>query len=237
MNVWKAIRATLNARHWKALSRGVVPTIEHAAGLAGVVPATVIDIGANKGQFSAFARARWPLARIIAFEPLPGPSRRFRSVLGEGATLHNCALGNAEATLDIHIASREDSSSLLPIGNRQVEEFHTAEVATLKVPVRRLDSVLDKGSVDAPALLKIDVQGYEYEALQGCTGLLGLIEWFYVEVSFAELYEGQRLYPEVVELLDTLGFRPVREHNVQFGRSGGKIQADVLFARQPGANA
>jgi FkbM family methyltransferase len=232
MKLGKALTAALYPRYWKALSAAVVPTIEHGPGLAGVSPATVIDVGANKGQFTAFARARWPRARFFAFEPLPGPSRRFRAIFGDRVPLYNLALGREDATLEIHIASREDSSSLLPIGRLQVEEFHTAEVATLSVPVRRLDGVLGDGSVVAPALLKIDVQGFEHEVLEGCTGIADLIEWIYVEASFVELYQGQKLYGEVERLLASMGYDPVREHNVQLGKSGSKIQADILFARR-----
>jgi len=232
MNLRKAFKAALSPKYWAALAHGVVPTIEHGDGLAGVWPATVIDVGANKGQFTAFARARWPRAKFFAFEPLPKPSRRFRAIFGDAVSLHHVALGREESSLDIHIASREDSSSLLPIGDRQVEEFHTAEVATLTVPVRRLDEVLGGAAIVAPALLKIDVQGFEHEVLEGCSGVVDLIEWIYVEVSFVELYQRQKLYGEVEPLLASMGYAPVREHNVQFGKSGSKIQADVLFAKR-----
>jgi predicted RNA methylase len=46
--------------------------------------ATVIDIGANRGQF-ALAVRRWaPSARVVSFEPLPGPSSIFRKVFASG---------------------------------------------------------------------------------------------------------------------------------------------------------
>src|SRR3546814_11342573 len=94
----------------------VVPTIGHGTAFVGVEPAAVIDIGANKGQFCSFARARWPQAKLIAFEPLAGPAGRFRAIFGDSADLHNIALGNHEDELDLHIASSADSSSLLPLG-------------------------------------------------------------------------------------------------------------------------
>src|SRR4051812_13666923 len=66
----------------RGLLRGVGATIEHQ-GLEGwIYPKTVVDIGANKGQFSLFALEAFPGCRIFAFEPLPGPAARFRAVLG-----------------------------------------------------------------------------------------------------------------------------------------------------------
>src|SRR3546814_6434587 len=53
-----------------------------------------------------------------------------RSFFGDGADLHNIALGNHEDELDIHIASRDDSSSLLPLGEEQKRVFAMEEVST-----------------------------------------------------------------------------------------------------------
>jgi FkbM family methyltransferase len=231
MNFAKAFHAALNPQHWRALAHAVVPTIEHAPALAAVEPATVIDVGANKGQFSQFAASRWPKARILAFEPQPRPARKYRSVLGQRATLFGCALGAEEGRLDMHVASRDDSSSLLSLGDRQKSLFRMDEVATITVEVRRLDSVL-AGLVAAPALLKIDVQGYEFEVLQGLGELTDMIEWIYVETSFVELYSGQRLHHEVAALLGDLGYEQRLEHNATMDGSQ-KVQADILFRRRP----
>jgi len=51
------------------------------------------------------------------------------------------------------------------------------------------------------ALLKLDVQGFELAALQGCTDVLDRFEFVYVEVSFIELYVGQALASDVVAFL------------------------------------
>jgi FkbM family methyltransferase len=230
VNLGKAIRAATRPSYWPALARVVVPTIEHAPALCGVEPATVIDVGANKGQFSSFARVRWPAARIIAFEPLPGPAARYRKVLGDRARLFDCALGAEDGRSDMHIASRDDSSSLLALGDKQKSLFHMDQVATLPVEVRRLDRVL-AGMVDPPALLNIDVQGFEFEVLGGLGDLARAVEWIYVETSFVELYTGQRLHDEVAALLAELGYEQIIEHNVTMD-GDRKIQADFLFGKR-----
>src|SRR3546814_6948519 len=94
--------------------------------------------------------------------------------------------------------------SLLPLGEEQKRGFAMEEVSTLTVPVRRLDAVLDPASLPRPVLLKIDVQGFEYEVLEGLGALRDAIRWIFVEVSFVELYQGQRLSADVETLLQEL---------------------------------
>jgi len=234
VNFAKALRSALRPGWWPALARGVVPTIEHGPALAGIEPRAVIDVGANKGQFSSFAAARWPAAEIHAFEPLPGPAAKYRAVLGSRARLHDCALGSAAGVVEMHVASRADSSSLLALGDEQKAIFGMDEVGTLAVAVRRLDEIFAPGTLPAPALLKIDVQGFEYEVIEGIGALADAIEWVFVETSFVELYRGQRLHEEVADLLSRLGYDLAIEHNPTHDERGRKVQADVLFARRRG---
>ena len=229
MNFGKLLRASMRPAYWPALARGVVPTLEHAPVLAGINPATVIDVGANKGQFSTFAAVRWPAARLIAFEPLSEPAQRYRAVLGTRATLHACALGARRDRMTMHVATRADSSSLLELGELQKSTFGMEESATVTVDVRRLDDVIGADAA-GPALLKIDVQGYEYEVLEGLGELTARVEWVFVETSFVELYKGQRLFGDVADLLARLGYHQIREAN-QSVAADQKIQADILFAR------
>ncbi|MBO6609852.1 FkbM family methyltransferase [Altererythrobacter sp.] len=232
MNLGKAIRAALVPAYWKGLVRAVVPTTDHAKAFAELEFATVIDVGGNVGQFSLFASHRWPTALIHAFEPIPDQSDRFAAVHGNRVTLHRCALGEKEAKLPIHIASRKDSSSLLPLGNRQKTMFEMDEIGTIEVSVKRLDEVLDANQLPQPALLKIDVQGFEYEVLRGATRLLDHFSHIYVEVSFIELYEGQKLDSEITAMLNALGFMLSGQFNITRDPGGNLVQADLLFKNQ-----
>jgi FkbM family methyltransferase len=229
MNFGKAFRAALQPRYWPTMARVVVPSIEHDELLRRLRPATVIDVGANKGQFSSFARVCWREAAIFAFEPLPRAARRYRQVMGSRSRLFTCALGAEPAQLDLHVASRDDSSSLLSLGDEQKALFQMDEVGTIAVEVLRLDTVL-QDLVEPPALLKIDVQGSEYDVLCGLGSLADKVEWIYVETSFIELYEGQRLHGDVATLLRELGYEQIAEHNVTMD-GARKVQADVLFRR------
>jgi FkbM family methyltransferase len=222
----------------RGLRHRVAMTVEHRPALAGLAPASVLDIGANKGQFTLLARALFPQAPVVAFEPLPGPAARFRRLFASDplVRLVEAAVGPAEETRLMHLSARQDSSSLLPIGPRQVQIFpDTAESGRLAVSVAPLAALLPgllPGPLPAPALLKLDVQGFELAALEGCAGRLAEVGWVYVECSYQELYEGQALAAEVEAWLAARGFLLEGRHNLVSDGSGAPIQADLLFARR-----
>ena len=230
--IGKALSALAAPGYWPALARGVVPGVEHGSAFVGHDFATVLDVGANKGQFAAFARRRWPQARLICFEPLPGPRSRLVAILGTDAEVHAVALGNCEGEADMHLASREDSSSLLPLGDAQKLLFSMNEERVVSVPVRRLDTEITRDQLARPALLKIDVQGFEFETLQGAAGVLDAIDAVYVECSFLELYTGQKLAADVTEFLRGFGLIETGRFNL-CQHSGKDVQADLLFEREP----
>lgn len=212
-------RVLAGAEHRRVLARGLN---------------TVVDIGANRGQFALAARRWAPRARVIAFEPLPGPAEIFRRVfrVDGGVCLYQCAVGPAAARQVMHVSAREDSSSLLPISVEQTAMFPgTEEKSTVEVRVATLDEFVAPDDLIAPALLKLDVQGYELDALQGCEALLRGFEWVYCECSFVEFYTGQKLADDVVAWLAARGFRLEGTFNPARDRGGRTVQADFLFRR------
>lgn len=224
----KLLALSLTPAYWPALLKRVAPTVEHRKHLARHKFATVLDVGANKGQFAYFAATQWPRADLQCFEPLPQPASQLKNLLGNRITLHECALGAQAGSADMHVASRTDSSSLLALGETQKEMFQMDEVGRHTVPVQRLDTVISQ-PVHRPSLLKIDVQGFEYETLEGAAGILSDIDVVYVEASFVELYKGQRLADDVINLLQAHGFTLTATHNEQRDAQGRRVQADLLF--------
>ena len=195
---------------------------------------TVIDIGANRGQFALAVRQWAPHARVISFEPLPEPAKLFRKVFsGDGAvSLHEAAIGPIAETRTMHVSARDDSSSLLPTSSLQSSMFPgTAEAGTIKVRVAPLDEFVEVAELKEPAMLKLDVQGFEYEALLGCESLLQNFNSIYCECSFIELYSGQKLAAEVIAWLAGRGFDLRGVYNSSYDHQGQFVQADLLFER------
>lgn len=211
----------------------VAAGVEHARVLRNLGSLrTVVDVGANRGQFALAARHVFPQARIVSFEPLAGPAALWRKVFAGDARAQviDAAVGPESGEAEIHLSARDDSSSLLPITARQNALFPgTAEAGTETIRVVRLTDALPAADIEAPALLKLDVQGFELQALAGCEDVLDRFTWLYVECSFVELYAGQAFADAVIAWLRERGLRLAGVYNMAYDGDGRAVQADFLF--------
>lgn len=214
------------------LRYGVAATIEHKHVLKKPWK-TIVDVGANRGQFT-LAASEYTSAQIFSFEPLPGPASTFQKLFSSynSIELYQMAIGSDQGSVDIHVSNRDDSSSLLKIGDLQEKMYPgTEEVRKHEIHVAPLDTILSSGEIMRPALLKIDVQGYELEVLRGARQLLTQFDSIYCECSFLELYEGQALVSDILKTLNDHNFSLNGIYNVSYSNSGSCIQADFLFKK------
>ncbi|EQD29059.1 methyltransferase, FkbM family, partial [mine drainage metagenome] len=84
---------------------------------------------------------------------------------------------------------------------RAAGHARTAAARRGAIEVRRLEGVIKPEQITTPALLRLDVRGYELQALRGCEALLDRFRYVYCECSFVALYEGQALADEVIAWL------------------------------------
>ena len=231
----KALRLLKSRKYRRALCHGAAGAIEHKTALRDLSCKTVVDIGANKGQFSLVAVDAFPDACVYAFEPLVGPADVYRRVFvdDDRVSLTQAAIGPKFGTGKMYVSRREDSSSLLEITSLQESMFPgTGLKETTEIEVGPLDHYVRSERIQAPALLKLDVQGYELQALKGCTNLLRLFNNIYVECSFVELYLGQALAYQVIEYLLQHDFHLCGLYNMVSDANDQAIQADHMFQRQ-----
>ncbi len=233
----KLARILRRPAYRNALRAGVAAAVEHERIDLPAGVRTVLDVGANRGQFALVAGYRWPGARLICFEPLPTAGRQLsRAMAGvPGVEIRAVALSDHDGDAHLHVARADDSSSLFPITPRQVATFPgTDEVAVLAVRSARLDTELADEQLAAPVLLKIDVQGGELDVLRGAVGVLDRIDAILVECSFVELYAGQPLAHEVISFLAEHGFALVGAGAPTFDAGGKVVQLDLVFGRPGG---
>ena len=122
-----------------------------------------VDVGANVGVYTVLASGACG-ARTIACEPIGQALRDLRrnvslNDLGERVEIRNCAVGAAPGT----VRMTDDSDTM----NRVVEG--APDAGGVDVPVMTLDAILDG---QTPALIKIDVEGYEEKVLAGAKATL-----------------------------------------------------------------
>ena len=207
----KALKALFNLRTCRALLRyRVAPSFEHEAMLRSLPKlGTVVDIGAHSGQFALLSRLVHPQACIHSFEPVAASSDLYDAVM-KGApevTLHRVAIGRHACDMQINLHSRSDSSSLLRAKLQTEAQPGSHECGTQTVRVCRLrEALAGEKELSGPALLKIDVQGYEGHVLEGCEDMLHVFDWILCEMSFIELYEGQCGASELIAWLKERDF-------------------------------
>jgi FkbM family methyltransferase len=144
--------------------------------------------------------------------------------------IFKAAIGAENKEAIIHVAKSDDSSSLLPISDLQNEIFAgTAEVAQETIDVGTLDFFVKPSMIASPAMLKLDVQGYELESLKGCEKMIHNFKYIYCECSFVELYVGQSLAHDCIKWLQDRGFRLIEIVNPVLDHDKSIIQADMLF--------
>ena len=197
----------------------------------------VFDVGANSGQFGADLRENGYRGRIVSFEPLAAPFAALQQrIRGDGLwSARQLALGARDGESTINVSSNTWSSSLLPVEPRHVTAApDSSYVGTQQVAIARLDSIAPDILGAARAVyLKVDVQGYEGEALEGAQETLERVVLVELELSLCELYAGQAPYHELMRGMDSLGFEPVALDNefVEPG-TGRVLQINALFERR-----
>lgn len=210
------------------LPAGLVPHLPQRA------PISLVDVGANRGEFAASVHAHCGLKSAVLIEPQPDLAALLATQFhGVPVKIANAAVSNAPGRARFNVLEADSCSSLLPIlpdAGFSSREIDTRVKAQYDVDVFTLDEVLTRlewsGVVD---LLKIDTQGNELQVIDGATRTLSMVRFLWIEVSFRQLYEGDALFSTVHERLSRLGFRLYSLHEVFRGANRELLQADALF--------
>ncbi|HWH61899.1 MAG TPA: FkbM family methyltransferase, partial [Ginsengibacter sp.] len=197
---------------------------------------TIIDVGANEGQFVEEILNIFPLAEIYSFEPLGDCYEKLMSNFRNNKKVHtyNFALGEQDGEITFSRSSASPSSSILKMGDLHKKLYpHTANLVEEKVKIKRLDDVFADVNLENEVLLKIDVQGAEEKVIKGGSSVLKKANMIITEVSYATLYENQPLFRDIMNLLEKYGFSYIGNME-QFANplTGAPLFADAIFVKK-----
>ena len=226
--VTKLIKCLLSPEFYNSYFYGVSPLFELTLLIKQISHAkTLIDVGSNKGQFSLIARKFFPNIKIHSFEPQIDILSMQKKILGtKNINYYNFALGNEEKGSELYVTKRKDSSSVLKPVLTKNRNYITNEIK--KTSIKRLDKLSNFKNIERPSVMKLDVQGYEFEVLKGSENILDYIDYVITEVSFIEVYENQTSAEKLIKFLKSKSFEIKDKCNLS--KIEGKLfQEDILF--------
>lgn len=118
----------------------------------------IFDLGANIGAFTLYAANRAPRAQIVGVEPFPATFTKFQSMLRENRLTQRVTAVPAALTGNDGEVRLDDSPAL-------DSQFRSVAAQGLAVAGISLSSLYESVGWDSADLLKIDIEGSEYDAL------------------------------------------------------------------------
>jgi FkbM family methyltransferase len=198
---------------------------------------TVLDIGANSGQFANELREDMGYKnRILSFEPL---SEAFK-LLTENAkddplwATFNYALGDVEEKREINIAGNSLSSSFLDMLPSHLNAAPESRyIGKEIIEVKTLDSIFEDICKKARNVyMKIDTQGFESKVLKGGAMSLPKINTVQMEMSLVPLYGTELLFDEMCIFMREKGYTLIAiENGFSVPATAHLLQIDGIFRR------
>jgi FkbM family methyltransferase len=196
---------------------------------------TVVDIGANTGQFALQIHRLLPDATLYSFEPLEDCYNELLKKMGHTPKFHafNFALGETSSEVPMYRNDYTPSSSLLSMEELHKQAFPFTRHSTVQtISIRRLDDISDSLDITENILVKIDVQGTEDKVILGGEKLISKASVLILETSFLPLYKDQPLFDDIYEMLKQKGFvYSGTEHTIRNPNDGSILQCDSLFCK------
>ncbi|MFA5986231.1 MAG: FkbM family methyltransferase [Parcubacteria group bacterium] len=128
----------------------------------------VIDVGANVGNYSSTVLKMNNSSIIFAFEPHPRTYQKLiNKVKSDNFTAYNVAVGNESGVMKLYDYDCNDGSSHASLYKNVIEDLHKGNAVSHLVDVISLDSFIQEHNIREIHLLKIDVEGNEFNVLRG----------------------------------------------------------------------
>lgn len=223
---------------FKNSSRAYVPeseTYKVVAELVGKPDPVVIDGGAHLGDMVEKFGAHLPQAEFHCFEPDPelGEILSHKYSVNPRVNVVQAALGERPGKVKFNMnASRPTNSLLDAAEDLQSDLMRLCDpVKQVEVAVTTIDEYSQKKAINRVDLIKLDLQGYDYLALQGARSTLVNVKIVLVEILFAKIYQGGGTFQDILDLMRECGFELHTLCGLQYGDKSKLLWADAVFIK------
>jgi FkbM family methyltransferase len=201
----------------------------------GIAKPVIFDIGAHRGETMDEYRSRFPESVIYCFEPFPGSLELLRKKVGTDpyTKIIPSAVADKPGQRTFYVNAIDATNSLLPVATegRRYLPKRGATKATIQVEVTSIDEFIKEYRVGKIDILKMDIQGGEFMALNGAAKTLKeqQIPVIYTEIDYIPHYENQLLFSELWNFLNQFGYSLFDIYNIVKAPNGQILRGDALF--------
>jgi FkbM family methyltransferase len=144
-------------------------------------PRHIIDVGANRGDWTRTARRVFPDTRYTLLEPQEHLRVYMRDLIEGPNPVELITAGAAEqpGILTLTLATRDDSSTFA----LSQQEAAASGARQIPVEVKTLNQIVADSTAGMPDMVKIDAEGLDLRVLGGASDLLGRTEIFLIEAA------------------------------------------------------
>ena len=186
-------------------------------------PSNFIEIGSRDGHDTNYVRQYWQLepANCYIIEAHPDCYASIKQQYPQYNTLNVAASNKTEPTIfNAGIVGQESNIGVSSILTRTRDAFISRPV---EVDAWRLQDIMSHFNISSFDFMKIDVEGFGLEVLQGFGEAIKKTYYIQIELEVEEVWEGQSYYDDVVSYLADYGFDIIQDVDL------GGVQRDVLF--------
>jgi FkbM family methyltransferase len=147
----------------------------------GFAPKHVLDVGANRGNWTRTALRYFPDASYTLVEPQDELKVHIQDLIEQGSKIRWIHAGAAEKPgLLPFTITPHDYSSNFATGEQDAQ---ARGLRRITVQVRTLDEIVSSANLPIPDIVKIDAEGFDLKVLSGASSLIGKTEIFFVETA------------------------------------------------------
>lgn len=198
----------------------------------------IFDIGANEGQFAYDLFNHGFNGKIVSFEPLTSARKKLEILAKKNSKwfVHEqCALGSKNGEIEINISKNSVSSSVLPMEKIHLNAApNSYYIGKEIVSIKKLDYIgANYLTSNSNIFIKIDVQGYELDVINGASEIIKKTNGIICELSLVPLYKNSHTWNIIVERLEKENFliwalQPAFSNK----QTGQNLALDVIFIKK-----
>jgi FkbM family methyltransferase len=212
--VFESVDTYLNALLGKGAGSGwglqsevnAAVSVLKSEGLLNSASATIFDVGANDGEWSALMRAMAPSPKILMFEPQPACVAKIRERQIQNSEVIEAALSKTSGSFPLFTTVTD--SAVASLHARSDSQLQGRTFDSISVQTVTFDEFVKTRSIRSVDFMKLDVEGHELDVLSGASESLGNGTLKALAFEFGSGNVNSRtFFRDFWELLDPLGFR------------------------------